>query len=192
MNPASAEHPMSRRQASAGRAGWSLSQPRMFAPHPVPANDQSDPRNELDELDDRIGAKYDSIAALMHERNARPEDIVYTGIACAGNSGLLARSVYSTRRISRSTVSMFLDPRRPGSSTSSHRAMIRITSTSTRTACMLVVIAIGRGPPGRCRMRTETSCSIRPPAPGRRTSTLATISWFQKQVTVNIQESVTS
>ncbi len=74
MNQAIAEHPVSRRQVSAGRAVWSLSQTKMFSPPSVPANDQSDLRDELDELDEQIGAQHDRIAALMHERNARPED----------------------------------------------------------------------------------------------------------------------
>ena len=74
MSQANAEHPVSRRRASAGRAGWSLSPSEIFSPHSVPANDQSYLRDELDELDEQIGTQHDRIAALMHERNARPED----------------------------------------------------------------------------------------------------------------------
>ncbi|MFS8068809.1 MAG: hypothetical protein ACMG6S_20810, partial [Byssovorax sp.] len=54
--------------------GWTLPGQNAVFQRLAPANDQSDLRGQLDELDEQIGAQHDRIAALMHERNARPED----------------------------------------------------------------------------------------------------------------------
>lgn len=74
MSLAIAERPASRRQATESRMDWRLPGSNAVSQRSAPANVQSDVRGQLDELDDRIGSKYDRIAVLMHERNAQPED----------------------------------------------------------------------------------------------------------------------
>lgn len=56
MSLAIAQRPVSRRQATESRMGWTLPGQNAVFQRPAPANDSSDLRGQLEELDDRIGA----------------------------------------------------------------------------------------------------------------------------------------
>lgn len=75
MSTATAEQLVARRRATEGMMRWSLPRPKRLSAGQPPADDaRAELRRRLDALEARIGAQHDHIAALMHERNARPDD----------------------------------------------------------------------------------------------------------------------
>ncbi|AUX27181.1 hypothetical protein SOCEGT47_077620 [Sorangium cellulosum] len=75
MSTATAELLIERRRATERRMSWSLSRSKLLSASQTSADEaRAALRRRIDALEEQTGAQHDRIAALMHERNARPDD----------------------------------------------------------------------------------------------------------------------
>ncbi|WP_044964009.1 hypothetical protein [Sorangium cellulosum] len=75
MSTATAELLIERRRVTERMMCWSLPRPKLLSAGQAPADDaRAELRRRIDALEEQTGAQHDHIAALMHERNARPND----------------------------------------------------------------------------------------------------------------------
>ncbi|WP_437672239.1 hypothetical protein [Sorangium sp. So ce131] len=75
MSMATAELLVERRKATEGRMSWRLPRGNVLSPSQPPAEDaRAALRRRIEALEEQTGAQHDRIAALMHERNAHPDD----------------------------------------------------------------------------------------------------------------------
>ncbi|WP_437591111.1 hypothetical protein [Sorangium sp. So ce1000] len=64
-----------RRRVTARMMDWNLPRPKLLSASQAPADDaRVELRRRIDTLEEQTGTQHDRIAALMHERNARPDD----------------------------------------------------------------------------------------------------------------------